>query len=412
MSKVVKIVAYEMLHQGARPTIAARLTLDNGREVETSVATADHAYDYQAQQLLDNDTERYLGSGVLRAVHYINTLIGPKLAGVSPTKQNEVDGWLLAADGTPDKSKLGVNTIYAISSLFLKAGAVESGLSLFEYINNYYNARHSETSVKIEKVSSPIIPMVTQHEYPKLFDFREFCVVPSSSYTFSKALEIAMSIYLETRRRMKSAIITGNIDVINTVTSATDASRLKLASDIFLAISIKATNFYQGSNYNIKEKNQPVKASDYLDFLSNMSKKYYPLFLIDPVVPDDLPSWKALGQTINENAYLAGDDLIGSNSARLTKMLDEKVCTSFFIKPPEVGTITEVSDLVNILRKHNLNYALSTSLYETNDSLLSDLSVAMGGDFVKFGLPTYGEHFSKYNRMVEIENEILGRKKV
>jgi enolase len=411
MSKVVKIVAYETIHYGGAPTVTAKMTLDNGCEVKASVSTNKHNYSYQSTQLLDNDPERYQGEGVLRAVHYINTLIAPKLAGVSPTKQNEVDGWLLAADGTADKSKLGVNTIYAISSLFIKAGAQDSGMPIYKYVNAAYNSRHPETAVKVEKVSSPIIPLISRDNFANFFDFKEFCVAPSSSYPFSKSLEMAMRIHLGTVRSLGTANVTGNADVMEYITKTIEGLNYRLASDIFLALNFGASSYARGNSYTIKDKSQSLKQADYIEFIAGLTKKYFPLFLIDPLIPDDTAGWKALGQSISNDAYMVGDDLVASNASRVTKVLTDKICSSYLLKPPEVGTITEVFELVNLSRKNSLNYIFSTSQSESNDSLLADLSVGLGADFVKLGLPTTGENFSKYNRMTEIESEILNVKK-
>lgn len=412
MSKVSKIIAYETLHAGGSPTITAKMTLDNGREVESSVSTGEHVYPYQNKQLLDNDPERYQGLGVLRAVHYINNLIAPKLTGVSPTKQNEVDGWLLAADGTADRSKLGVTTLFAISSLFAKAAAVEAGAPIYKYINAIYNARHPETAVKMEKVSSPIVPVISSRDFGESVDFEEFCIAPSSSYAFSKSLEISMRVYMATLRNIKTANFVGNTDVMETITKATELLNLRLASDVFLAVNFGASSYNRGSTYVVKDKPQPLKKDDYIEFVSGLIKKFFPLFLIDPILPDDPGGWNQLAQTISNDAYIVGDDLIGSNPKRLTQVLTDKTCSSYLLKPSEVGTITEVFEMVNLSRKHSLNYIFSTSKSETNDSMLADLSVGLGADFVKLGNPTEGENFSKYNRMVEIENQILNIKPV
>lgn len=412
MSKVAKIVAYETLHYGGVPTVTTKMVLDNGCEVKTSVPTQKHEFSYQNACLLDNDPERYQGEGVLRSVHYINELIAPKLIGISPSKQNEVDGWLLTADGTADRSKLGVNTLYAISTLFIKAGAIDAGVPVYKYVNSLYNARHPETIVKMDKVSSPIIPLITQVDFPNLFDFREFCVAPSSSLPFSKSLEMSMKIYVGAIRSLTTANVTGNSDVVEFITKTVEAQNLRLASDIFLAINFGSNSYTKGSSYAIKDKSQALKQGDYIEYVADLTKKYFPLFLIDPIKPDDLSGWKALGQSISNDAYMVGDDLIASNATRLTKILSEKVCSSFLLKPSEVGTVTEVFEMVNLSRKHSLNYILSNSEHETNDPLLADLTVGLGADFVKLGRPITGENFSKYNRMIEIESELLTAKKI
>lgn len=410
MSKVAKIVAYETLHAGGIPTVTAKMILDTGQSVETNVPTGRHSFSYQNSLLLDNDPERYQGEGVLRSIHYIENLIGPKLIGVSPQKQQEVDGWLHNADGTPDKSKLGVNTIYALSSLFVKAGAMDAKIPVYKYINTIYNSRHADTSVKIEKVSAPIVPVIANRDFPNLFDFKEFCIVPSSSYPFSKSLETAMKVYMSAQRSVKTTTVLSNSDVVEVVSKAVEVLNLRLASDIFMAFNFGAHNYLKGSSYAIKDKQQALKPGDYIEFIANLTKKYFPLFLIDPIAPEDFASWKELASSITNDAYIVGDDLVGSNPARLTKMLTEKIASSYLLKPAEIGTVTEVFEMVNLSRKNSLNYIFSISDVESNDCLIADLSVGLGADFIKLGNPSTGENFSKYNRMTEIEHEILNAK--
>lgn len=406
MSKVVKIESWEAIQSQGVPTVAARMTLDTGVVVETTVASDVKTSMYQTQELRDQDISHYEGHGVTKAVYYINNLIAPKLVGVAPTKQGEVDGWLLAADSTSDRSRLGVNTIHAVSTLFAKAGAKDQNMTLFTYLNSLFNARYAPTNIKVENVPTPIVPVVTRQDTKDSFDFKEFAITPSSSFPFSKALEAAVRIYHTSKKLFKRSTIGTNLDALEVIRETIESVQLRLAVDVFIALNIGASYFGRGSVYNIKDKPQPLKQNDYLEYLAGINRKYSPLFIIDPIVPDDIALWKTLNQTLSKETYLVGADLIFSNGERLKKMVADQVCTSFMLKPPSVGTITEVMDLVAFARKSNVNYIFSTSDQETNDSLVADLAVALDADFVKFGRPLHGENLAKYNRLLEIEREI------
>lgn len=393
MGKIVKIRAYEVLQSTGRSTIAAEMSLDDGKVVKTSSASDQAVASYQSKPV-----------EVSRAVYYINDLIGPKLVGVDTAKQAEVDAWLLAADKTADKSHLGVNTIWTISSLLAKAQAKTAGAPLFRYLNSLYGKRTATNPPKIEKLPSPIVPVLWRKD---LFDFKEFCVTPTSSLGFAKSMKMAVSLHESAEKVAAESPPENNFDVFEIVLSAMASQNLKLAIDVFIALNFGASFYYHGGSYNIKDKPQPIKSDAYLEYISTLVKKYFPLFLIDPLANDDLSSWISLNATLSKETYLVGGDLIATSADRLKKFIAEKTCSSILIKPAQAGTITEVFDLINMVRQNNFDFILASSDFETGETIVADLGVATGADFVKFGPPVHEEDICKYNRMLEIERELI-----
>ncbi len=421
MSKIKKIYAYEIIDSRGFPTIEGRLVLDNGIKVTTSIPSGSSIGKYEAADLRDNDKNRFDGMGVTLAISYVNDLIAPKLVGVSPTKQQEVDYWLIKADATKNKARLGANTMLVISQLLTKGAAADEGLPLFRYINKLYKNMFKE-EIKIEKIPSPIFNVINggKHANNNL-DFQEFQVIPSSALSFTNAYQIGIEIFHDLKKVLKYrnanisvgdeggftpnfAINTDSFEILN---ETIIERSLKIGLDIFLGTDIAASHFFKNDHYLIKDKPHPLKKDEYLEFLIDLTKKYSILILEDPLNEDDWESWKKLNSTISDRIYLVGDDLLTTNKERLSYAIKEKACTTILIKPNQAGTITETLEVINIARKNGFNYIVSHRSSETNDSFIADLAVGVQAEFVKFGAPSRGERVAKYNRLWQIEREEL-----
>ncbi|MFN4213122.1 MAG: phosphopyruvate hydratase, partial [Microgenomates group bacterium] len=257
MSKIKKIYAYEIIDSRGFPTIEGKLILDDNREVTTSIPAGTSIGKSEAVELRDGDPSRFEGMGVSRAVYYINELLAPKLVGVSPLKQQEVDAWLIKADGTKNKSLLGANTTLTISQLFVKAGALELQMPLFKYINKLYNDIF-KNEIKIEKIPTPIFNIINggKHANNNL-EFQEFQIIPSSSNYFSQAYQLAVEIFHELKRQLKyhnanisvgeeggyTPSFSTNIDALEILKETIVKKRLKFGFDIFLGLDIAASHF-------------------------------------------------------------------------------------------------------------------------------------------------------------------------
>lgn len=421
MSRIKKIYAYEIIDSRGYPTIEGKLILDDGREVTSAIPAGTSIGKYEAIELRDNDTNRMDGMGVKKAVSYINQLIAPKLVGVSPLKQQDVDLWMIKADATKNKSKLGANTVLTISQLLCKAAALSVGVPLFRYINSLYQSMF-QSKINVEKVPSPIFNIINggKHANNNL-EFQEFQLIPSSSLSFTKAYELGVEIFHELKRVLiyRNANIsvgeeggfapnfTTNIDAIEVLNETISQKNLKIGLDVFLGLDIAASNFFKDGKYLIKDKPHPLKPDEYLEFVKSLVKNYSILVLEDPINEDDWVNWKKLYEQLPSNTYLVGDDLLTTNKDRLKKAIQEKTCSTVLVKPNQIGTITETLEVVDIARKNNFNYVVSHRSGETNDSFIADFAVAVQSDFVKFGAPSRGERVAKYNRLWQIEREEL-----
>jgi len=419
MSVIQKIVASEVIDSRGYPTIEGTLFLDNNNFVKTSVPSGFPSGKYDAVELRDSDPKRFHGFGVTTAISYINTLISPKLAGANPFKQQEIDSWLIKADKTKNKSRLGVNTILLVSQLVAKAAAKDQNISLYQYLNHLL-LKHHKLEVKLEKIPTPIFALINggKHANNNL-DFQEFQVIPSSSYSYSDGLQVGVEIYHELKNMLQyrnATIAVGeeggftpnfasNRDALEILKETIIKINKKIGIDIFLGLNIAATHFYKDQRYIIHDRPNPLKIEEYYKELTKIISEYSLLVVEDPFSQESWNDWKKLNSEISDQAYLVGNDLLESNKERINTAIKEKACSSIVIKPNQVGTISEVLSLIDLAKKNKLSYIFSDRSGETNDAFVADFAVAMQADFVKFGAPCRGERVAKYNRLWEIEKE-------
>lgn len=421
MALIKSILAYEIIDSRGLPTIEAQLVLDSGVSVVTSVPGGQVAYPNEPTDIRDEDGNRFFGKGVLHAVSYINDLIAPKLKGVNPSKLREIDDWLIKADGTKNKSRLGTNTLLTVSQLIAKAGAADLQIPLFKYLNDFYKLIY-KTEIVIDKVPTPIFNMINGGKHANTpMDFQEFQIIPSSSFTFGTAYQKAIELYAELKKVLEyrnattavgeeggfSPNLTTNIDALEILNEAVTQVKMKVGLDMFLGIDFASSFFSKKGLYTIKDKPHPLKSEEYIAFVKFLLDSYSILYIEDPFDAEDWPSWKKLNSSLASTVYIVGDELTRMNKDRLTYAIRESSCTSFLLKPNQIGTVSEVLELVNLARTNSVSYIVAGRSAETNDDFVSDLAVATQSEFVKFGAPVRGERVAKYNRLWKIERDEL-----
>lgn len=394
MPVIKKIIANEIINSLGYPTLQGKLFLDDGRFVLSNISSIDPESSNQMKELRDGDKNRYNGLGSNKAASYVNDLISPKLAGVSPIKQAEIDDWLLKADGTKDKSRLGVNTISLISKLVANAGALALDKQPYIYLNEKF-IQTSHLSVELKKLPTPLFTLLTGGKGGQTdLDFKEFLIFPSSAFPYHQSYQISVDLYHNLRKLFKLKFFT-NFDVLDAIKQSVDSMNLHYGQDIFASINFQAENYYNQQRYMIKDKEQPLLSEDYIKFIKEIIKKYLLLVIIDPLEKNDLLSKKSFTDEIKTDFYLASEK----------EELFSQVTTAV-LKFGEIGTITEFFNQVTKLKTSKQNYIISTGHAETNDDFIADLSVALQADFIKFGPPVHSENVTKYNRLLDIEKEL------
>lgn len=423
MISVKNILAYEIIDSRGYPTVEASALMSNGRIIRTSVPSGTSVGKYEALELRDKDEKRFDGMGVTKAVSIINEVLAPKLVGVSPSKFREIDEWMIKADGTKNKSKLGGNTTLAMSQLFIKAAAQEEGMSTYRFVNLEYKNRF-KAEMPLQKIPTPIFNIINggKHANNNL-EFQEFQVIPSSSLPYTKAYQIGVEIFHELKRVLtyrNASVSVGeeggfapnfstNIDAIEVINETVLQKNLKMGLDIFLGLDVASSHFFKDDRYYVKDKPHPLTKDEYLEFILNLTKNYSLLCLEDPLNQDDFEGWSKLLRTMARDIYLIGDDLLATNKERLQRAIKDKACSMVLVKPNQIGTISEIMDVVHLAKSSDLAVLVSHRSGETNDSFIADFAVGVQADFVKFGAPSRGERVAKYNRLWQIEREKLAK---
>ena len=415
--QIQSIQAREVLDSRGLPTVALTLWTDDGHEVTTAVPAGTSIGKHEAVELRDKDEGRMEGMGVLKAVQTINTVIAPEIIGMDPTQQTMCDQKLVDLDGTPNKSKLGANSILAVSQAVLKAGAYAVNMPLFWYVREKYQLT-PELQIPI-----PIFTMVSggKHGTGNL-DIQEFQIIPASNFTFDQSLNIGVTLYQEFGKLLKSkgAInsvgigggyapnLFHNIDVFELLIETIHYTQFVFARDVFFGLDVGSDELLQGTKYVVKDKSQPFSAGELLEYYQMLNKTYHVISIEDGFSADNWNDWQTLTLKMGDTVMIVGDNLITTNKERIEKAIQEKSCTAVLIKPNQIGTISETVEVIKIARDAGMKVIVSHRSGETNDDLIADFAVGVGSDYVKFGAPARGERVSKYNRLLAIDSLLQG----
>lgn len=421
MAKVKWVKAAEILDSRGNPTVETIIVLDDGRSVaRASVPSGASVGKAEAFELRDNDPQRFGGMGVLKAVENVNNILGPAIVGKDPQNQFELDNLLNELDGTSNKAKLGANAILSASLAVCKVAAFNLGVPLYRYINQL--AFNINFPVEIKKIPTPVCNLINggRHGSGNL-DFQEFHVIPATSKPYQAGLRLCTEIYQTLKKTLLYRNATcsvgdeggftpnlfTNTDAIEILIEAIKETPYQLASDIFLGLDVAASHFKKGGEYQIKDQPAALSSEELINYYQNLQKQYCLLFLEDPLAEDDWEEWAKLMKAMGENVMIVGDDLLTTNSERLKKAVEMKAANAILIKPNQIGTLSETLTVVKQAREGGLKTIVSHRSGETNDIFVADLAVGIGADYVKFGAPARGERVAKYNRLLEIENELF-----
>lgn len=410
MATINKIHARQILDSRGIPTVEVKLLMDNGYTVSSSVPSGTSTGKYEAVEIRDGDQSRYFGMEVTKAVANINETIAPKLVGMDPANQGEIDQVLVNLDGTENKSNLGVNAILPVSQVCCKAGALVYNLHLFDYIGQKYGLRTST-------FATPIVNVINggKHGAGNL-DFQEFSIIPTRSKPYPEALRLAVEIYhqLEISLTQMNAIhsvgIEGgyapnlftNKDALEIIIESVKNTDYTFGKDVFLGLDVAAAHFYKDGKYQIKDRQSALSASEILEFYKELNNTINLFSIEDGFIEDDWKSWAQLTADVEQNTIILGDDLLAGNKDRLLKAIQEKACNAILLKPNQIGTITEAVEIIKIAKEASFTIVVSHRSGETNDDFISDFAIGVGADYTKFGAPSRGERTAKYNRLLDI----------
>lgn len=415
MARIANIYAREILDSRGYPTVEVRVVLEDGSLGVSSVPTGVSTGKHEAKIVLDSDKKRFAGFGVLQAVTNVNALIAPKLLGQEATEQEKIDNLMISLDKTENKSWLGANAILPVSQAVCKAAAFSLNQPLYRYISSIFSYS------KPLFLPTPQILMIEggKHGAGNL-DFQEFMIVPSSSSQFPRALQMGAEIYYsceEILKHRKATYSVGdeggytpnlltNSEAFDVIVSAINQTPYRLGSEVFLGLDVAASHFKVDEHYSIKDQPTPLSPSEMIDYYKELYLSYHLLSIEDPLGEEDWEDWQKLTEKLGTSTIIVGDDLLVTNKERLKKAISKKACNAILVKPNQIGTVTETLETLKEAQRAEFKVIISHRGGETTDDFLADLAVGVGADYVKFGAPARGERVVKYNRLLEIYEEI------
>lgn len=410
--KIHSISAMEILDSRGNPTVRVRLRLENGVVTSASVPSGASTGENEALELRDGDQVRYEGKGVLKAVDHVNRIIAPKLIGMDPTRQAEVDHLLIEMDGTPNKSKLGANALLGISMAVAKAGATSHDLPLYRYLGG----------PKAMRIPVPMMNILNGGRHAdNSVDFQEFMVMPVSAVTFSEALRYGAETFHALKKILKKhGYATGvgdeggfapdlksNEEACELILEAVEAAGYRPGRDIAIALDPAASSFYEDGIYHLARSGQGKKTSaEMIRLYKSWIEKYSIISIEDGLAEDDWDGFRELTASIGNRIQIVGDDLYVTNTRFLKRGVEENATNAALIKLNQIGTVTETIEAVDLCRKTGWSYVISHRSGETEDTFLADFAVAMDGGQIKTGSVCRSERTAKYNRLLEIEEDL------
>lgn len=405
MTKIKDIYAREILDSRGNPTVEVELTLESGIKAMASVPSGASTGKREAIELRDNDKSRYHGKGVQKAVAGVNDIIAPLLIGKDALNQREIDNIMIKADGTYNKSNLGANAILGVSLANLKAAAMAKNVELYEYLGSTYSMPRCMMNILNGGA----------HASNKL-DFQEFMIVPSKA-EYKENLRMGSEVFNTLKSVLKErGLLCGVGDEggfapgIDTATEALDLieeaisrSGYILGEDIYIALDVAASEFYEDGIYKIEGGN--YTSEELVAYYKSLVNKYHIISIEDGMAEDDYDGWKLLTRELS-GIQLVGDDLFVTNKDLLKEGIEMGIANAILIKLNQIGTVSETIDCINLARESGYKTIISHRSGETDDDYIADFAVGLNLGQIKTGSLSRGERTAKYNRLLRIEEQI------
>jgi len=415
MTTISAIQAREILDSRGNPTVEVDVHLASGALGRAAVPSGASTGEHEAIELRDGDKKRYLGKGVSKAVKNVTDKIAPEILGEDATNQVGIDRLMIELDGTETKSKLGANAILAVSLATAKAASAALGQPLFKYLGG--------PNAKVLPVPMANVINGGAHSDAPI-DFQEFMVMPHGFSNFSDGLQAITEIFHALKAVLKKKGLSTAVGdeggfapkldsaeaALDVISQATKDAGYKLGKQIFLALDVAASEFYNGDgSYTFKKSSgKKLSGDELVEFYVKLASEYPIVSIEDGCAEGDWKSWKTLTEKLGSKVQLVGDDLFVTNVKFLRKGIDTGTANSILVKVNQIGTLTETLDAVQLAQFNRYTAILSHRSGETEDSTISDIAVATNCGQIKTGSLSRTDRTAKYNQLLRIE-QLLGK---
>jgi enolase len=412
MSTIIEVHAREILDSRGNPTVEAEVVLASGANGRAAVPSGASTGEHEAVELRDGDANRYAGKGVTEAVRNVNEVLGPRLEGMAATDQIAVDAEMMDADGTPNKGKLGANSILSVSLAVARAAAQDCGLPLYRYLGG--------PMARVLPVPMMNILNGGAHASNNV-DAQEFMVVPVGADNFSDGLRMGVEVFHALKRVLQAKglstavgdeggfapMLPSNEAALDAVMQAIEDAGYVPGQDIAIALDVAASELYQNGEYVFKKGDgSRLTAEAMVDLYDGWAQRYPIVSIEDGLAENDWDGWAKLTERLHDRLQLVGDDLFCTNVDLLGKGIEQGVANAILIKVNQIGTLTETLQCIELAKGHGYNSVISHRSGETEDTFIADLAVATGAGQIKTGSASRTDRTAKYNQLLRINEEL------
>ncbi len=414
---IEEVRALEVIDSRGNPTVQVEVVTEGGFSGVAMVPSGASTGSFEAVELRDGDKSRYLGKGVLKAVENVNTIIAEEIEGMNVYDQVAIDKKLIEIDGTENKAKLGANATLGVSLAVAKAAAASLNMSLYRYIGG--------TNGKQLPVPMMNIMNGGKHADSTL-SVQEFMIMPVGAKSFTECMRMCIEVYHNLKSVLKSKGLSTGVgdeggfapmvkdeqEAIELILEAIKKAGYEAGKDICLALDLAATEMFDEAKkigkdgYYFWKIDKFLTREEMIDYVVDLANKYPIVSIEDGLAEEDWESWKVLTERIGNKVQIVGDDLFVTNTKRLQKGIDTKAANSILIKLNQIGTLTETLDAIDLAKRNGFTAVVSHRSGETEDTTIADVVVATNAGQIKTGAPCRTDRVAKYNRLLNIENEL------
>ena len=413
MSIITDIYAREILDSRGNPTVEVEVVLDDGSFGRAAVPSGASTGAFEAVELRDSSSARYLGKGVIGAVDNVNEVIAEEIVGMDASDQRSVDAALLALDGTSNKGKLGANAILGVSLAVARAAAESTELTLFSYIGG----------ANAHLLPVPMMNILNGGAHAdNNVDLQEFMVMPVGASTFAEGLRWCAEIYHTLKKVLHDrGLGTGvgdeggfapnlesNEAALAIIVEAVQAAGYTPGEQVKFALDPASTEFYDAERkvYVLAGENRELTSEQMVEFWAGLVERYPIISLEDGMAEEDWDGWKLLTDRLGKKIQLVGDDIFVTNPERLKRGIELGVANSILVKLNQIGSLTETLETIEMAKQAGYTCVISHRSGETEDTTIADLAVAVNAGQIKTGAPARSDRVAKYNQLLRIEEEL------
>ncbi len=413
MATIIDVFGREILDSRGNPTVEVEVILDDGSLGRAAVPSGASTGAFEAVELRDGDSERYLGKGTLKAVSHVNEEIADALIGMEAEDQREIDAEMIALDGTENKGNFGANAILGASLAVAKAAAESAELPLYKYVGG----------VNANMLPTPMMNILNGGEHAdNNVDFQEFMIMPVGAQSFAEALRWCAEIYHTLKKVLHEAGLGGGVgdeggfapnfttneEPLKYIVEACEKAGYKPGEDIMFAMDPASTEFYDAERgvYVLAGEDRELTSEEMVEYWAALVEKYPIISIEDGMAEEDWDGWKALTDRIGDKVQLVGDDLFVTNPKRLAKGIELGCANAILVKVNQIGSLTEALEAVQMAKQAGYACIMSHRSGETEDVTIADLAVATNAGQIKTGAPCRSDRVAKYNQLLRIEEEL------